>query len=101
MKKERAVISSSPSQQSSLPAQRRNDSGVAGVTIGILALLLPAIYGIVLGVTALVFGIVQQRSLPSRWSISSIILGVLAIIFGIVGIILAPSFISEIGGGLQ
>lgn len=104
MKKERAAAGASPSRPllQVPPAQMRdNSAGTAGVTLGILALLLSLlspIPGVVLGIIALVFGMVQRQSRPSRWSAASIILGCGAIVLGLLGIILAVAFPELLGG---
>jgi hypothetical protein len=97
MKKEHAAPQAISSRSS---VSGTNSSGTASVVFGILGLLLPAIHGLPLGITALIFGIVQQRSSASRWSVAGMILGVLSILFAILGFIYAPVLNAESLGGL-
>lgn len=98
MKKETAAAQVSHPRTSNFP--NTNSSGVASVVLGILGMLLPALYGIVLGIAAFVFGIVQHRVAASRWSIAGIILGLLSIVFGILGFVYAPVLSAEAFGGI-
>lgn len=66
-----------------------NSSGVASVVLGILSvtsiILFPFgwLSSIFLGILGLIFGIIQSKSMKSKWSTAGIILSIIGIIFAI------------------
>ncbi len=75
--------------------ERDNSFGVAAVVLAILAVVFSPtiIFGALLGILALIFGIIQRKRMKNRWSTWAIALGILAIIisglalFGIISLI--------------
>ena len=97
MKKERAAID--PVKSIHHPSAD-NSAGTASVTLGIVSIVLSLfspLFGIMLGLTALIFGLVQRRSFSSRWSTGGIMLGIIALLLSIVGIILTLMFPQVLG----
>jgi hypothetical protein len=87
-----------------------NSYGVASVVLGILGLLsmLP-LYGIILGIVALVFAGKQKKIQKNGWSKAGKILGILSIILNILAwiffawLIKNPEYLAQYGGvyGIQ
>jgi len=63
-----------------------NNAGLASTILGILSVILSplVIFGALLGVIGLVFGIIQQRASKNKWSLWGIILSALGIIISLI-----------------
>ena len=62
-----------------------NSFGVASVVLGILSILSSIIFPIalILGVTSLIFGLIQRKNHKNNWATSGIVLGVAGIILSL------------------
>src|SRR5262245_57243799 len=78
-----------------------NSSGVAGVIMGIISLMLLSVVSIPAGVTGLVFSIVQYKRAKNRWAVAGIILSILGIIMGVVVAYLTFNIIGQYAQQLQ
>ena len=83
-----------------------NYFGLASVILGIVALstsLLSFIPAIILGIVALVFGMMQRKRANNKWAFYGIILSIVAIVLNVillVALLWAITNYPEIAGGL-
>jgi len=75
-----------------------NSCGVAGVTLGIMSLLMVGSLGIVAGIIGLFFSLKQKKMKVNAWAKWGIALNVVRIILGVVAIyIIATYLASQLG----
>ena len=61
-----------------------NSSGIVGVTLGILSIIISGTGGIVMGIVGFVFALKQGKKYKNSWSKAGIILNVIGIVLGII-----------------
>jgi Na+-driven multidrug efflux pump len=73
-----------------------NSSGVVGVILGILSIILLSGTGIFLGVIGLIFSMKQNKVNRNKWTRAGITLNVIGIILGIIAIVLVAVYADQI-----